>query len=77
MIRLGEKEFDENEYHTDEESKNEEKIQRETIASENEVDNEDSEQQASSDSLEQNEQWRTKSKHIFVLSEAGKPIYSL
>ena len=27
--------------------------------------------------IEQNDEWRTKSKHIFILSEAGKPIYSL
>jgi hypothetical protein len=27
--------------------------------------------------VEQTDEWRTKSKHIFILSEAGKPIYSL
>ena len=27
--------------------------------------------------IEQTDEWRTKSKHIFILSEAGKPIYSL
>lgn len=27
--------------------------------------------------IEQNDEWRCKSKHIFILSEAGKPIYSL
>ena len=28
-------------------------------------------------SIEQNDEWRTKSKHVFILSEAGKPIYTL
>ena len=27
--------------------------------------------------LEMNEEWRSKFKHLFILSEAGKPIYSL
>ncbi len=27
--------------------------------------------------IEQNEEWRSKSKHVFILSEAGKPIYTL
>ena len=27
--------------------------------------------------IEQNDEWRIKSKHIFILSEAGKPIYTL
>ncbi len=27
--------------------------------------------------IEQTDEWRTKPKHIFILSEAGKPIYSL
>jgi hypothetical protein len=27
--------------------------------------------------IEFNDEWRTKSKHVFILSEAGKPIYSL
>ncbi len=27
--------------------------------------------------IEQNDEWRCKTKHIFILSEAGKPIYSL
>lgn len=27
--------------------------------------------------IEQTDEWRSKSKHIFILSEAGKPIYSL
>ena len=27
--------------------------------------------------IEQNDEWRTKSKHVFILSEAGKPIYTL
>jgi hypothetical protein len=27
--------------------------------------------------IEMNEQWQMKSKHVFILSDAGKPIYSL
>lgn len=27
--------------------------------------------------IERNDEWRSKSKHVFILSEAGKPIFSL
>jgi hypothetical protein len=37
----------------------------------------DNEEDLNEVSIEQNDEWRSKSKHIFILSEAGKPIFSL
>ena len=45
----------------------------------NEAENNENSESDSIDQLpiEQNDEWRSKQKHVFILSEAGKPIYSL
>jgi hypothetical protein len=40
-------------------------------------DQDENEQEEEEIPIEQNDEWRTKNKHVFVLSEAGKPIYTL
>jgi hypothetical protein len=69
-IKLAQKEFNEDEYHSDEEQKKTE----EAATTTREFIEEDEEE---SIPLERQDEWRTRSKHIFILSEAGKPIYSL
>ncbi len=63
-IKLAPKEFDEDEYHSEEETS----TKKETV----EV-NEEEEALP----VERNDEWRSQPKHVFILSEAGKPIYSL
>ena len=92
-IKLGEKDFDENEYQSEEEEKShqlqdrrssvlkkiEENVNLPTSSSTTESSNENRESTSDDDYMpvERNEEWRSQSKHIFILSEAGKPIYSL
>lgn len=48
-----------------------------SVDGEQDTENVDSSESNEAIPIEQTDEWRTKSKHIFILSEAGKPIYSL
>jgi hypothetical protein len=75
-IKLAPKEFDENEYHSDEErEKNKTKNFKDNDRDKKPVAEEEEEEEKLP--IERNDEWRSQSKHVFILSEAGKPIYSL
>ena len=67
-FKLGQKDFDEHELEPKEASC----LQAGNLADEGSDQEEDTQMPT-----EMNDEWRSKSKHIFILSEAGKPIYSL
>lgn len=78
-FQLGQKEFDESELDREEEEGEQKNIINTRNHSENKStgSGEISEIDEDSIQLTDNPEWQTKSKHIFILSEAGKPIYSL
>ena len=70
-FKLDQKDFDESEL----ERENKDVVATgSTGALANQVSCEEEEEQ---EPIEMNEEWQKKPKHIFILSEAGKPIYSL
>ena len=73
-FKLAEKEFDESEIEQQLQAVSGEEQQQQQ-AKTSDTDGESDE--AINYPLEMNEEWRSKFKHLFILSEAGKPIYSL
>ena len=63
-FKLGQRDFDETELDREQE-----------VASG--LDARSSEDEEDSVQLDQQDEWRNQSKHVFILSESGKPIYSL
>lgn len=90
-FRLAEKEFDESEIEREQQLQEAKEREMRASLSEQHVGGGGDEQQRTSGGetdgesgddainypLEMNEEWRSKFKHLFILSEAGKPIYSL
>ena len=66
-FKLGQKDFDEHELEHKESN-----CQAGSL-----VDQCSDQEEDSQTPTEMNDEWQSKSKHIFILSEAGKPIYSL
>lgn len=74
--KLGQKDFDENEL--DREQEEQQKLAfKEGTATENTSSMAEYSDDEDAVLLTEDDEWRTKSKHIFILSESGKPIYSL
>ena len=73
-FKLDQKDFDESEI----EREQQEQLKKESAAGElvPETSGEEVEEEEQ-EPIELNEEWQKKPKHIFILSEAGKPIYSL
>lgn len=74
--KLGQKDFDENEL--DREQEEQQKLSlKESTSNENTVGLSEYSDDEDAILLTEDDEWRTKSKHIFILSESGKPIYTL
>ena len=73
-FKLDQKDFDESELEREQESKDLLVAAGSTGAMADQASCEGDEEQ---EPIEMNEEWQKKPKHIFILSEAGKPIYSL
>ncbi len=76
-FKLAEREFDETEL--EREQQQEEQSCKERKVSEIETGLEETGSDGEMDliPLTENREWQTKNKHVFILSESGKPIYSL
>ncbi len=76
-FKLGQRDFDETEL--DREQEEQHNLVKERHSSEvvSGLDARSSEDEEDSVQLDQQDEWRNQSKHVFILSESGKPIYSL
>lgn len=74
-FKLGQRDFDETEF--DREEKEEEQSLTEKERNLSDGAGRLSEEDEDDTPLTEIDEWRSKSKHVFILSESGKPVYSL